>query len=243
MDIWKKMYEEAQKLYDPHEVSDFVYANHVVAAVEAEDGQIFTGFCMEGTCGVFHLCAERAALFNMYQFSGQTKVKKVLAFRDKPPYGGSSGMPCGACREFLLELNAENKDAEFMMDYNRRKTVKVAELMPYWWGEERASKFNEKQKSQYNSGSFYYNLKNELKKLKKLEKVVDKNQKGCIIVRVENNNSGPLVKGLRHRLFTAVTRVRIPYGLWYVAVETLDEKKFQKNLKKFQKSVDKRKRL
>ena len=51
-------------------------------------------------------------------------------------------MPCGACREFLLELNAENKDAEFMMDYNIRKTVKVAELIPYWWGEERASKFN-----------------------------------------------------------------------------------------------------
>ena len=22
MDIWEKMYEEAQKLYDPHEVSD-----------------------------------------------------------------------------------------------------------------------------------------------------------------------------------------------------------------------------
>ena len=44
--------------------------------VEAEDGQIFTGFCMEGTCMFFHLCAERAALFNMYQFSGQTKVKK-----------------------------------------------------------------------------------------------------------------------------------------------------------------------
>ena len=26
---------------------------------------------------------------------------------------------------------------------------------------------------------------------------------------------GPLVKGLRHRLFTAVTRVRIPYGLYH----------------------------
>ena len=81
MDIWEKMYEEAQKLYNPHEVSDFVYANHVVAAVEAEDGQIFTGFCMEGTCGVFHLCAERAALFNMYQFSGQTKVKSLSLSR------------------------------------------------------------------------------------------------------------------------------------------------------------------
>ena len=54
-----------------------------MATVEAEDGQIFTGFCMEGTCGVFHLCAERAALFNMYQESGQTKVKRIIAFRDQ----------------------------------------------------------------------------------------------------------------------------------------------------------------
>ena len=82
-----------------------------------------------------------------------------------------------------------------------------------------------------------------MQKMKKDKKGVDKGEKVCIIVRVENNNSGPLVKGLRHRLFTAVTRVRIPYGLWYVADGTLDEKKFQKNLKKFQKSVDKRKRL
>ena len=74
--------------------------------------------------------------------------------------------------------------------------------------------------------------------MKKIEKVVDKFEKGCIIVRVENN-SGPLVKGLRHRLFTAVTRVRIPYGLWYIADGTLDEKV----LKKFQKGVDKRKQL
>ena len=70
-----------------------------------------------------------------------------------------------------------------------------------------------------------------MQKIKKFKKVVDKLEKVCIIVRVENN-SGPLVKGLRHRLFTAVTRVRIPYGLWYVAVEALDEKSFKKISKK-----------
>ena len=75
-----------------------------------------------------------------------------------------------------------------------------------------------------------------MQKMKKDKKGVDKGEKVCIIVRVENNNSGPLVKGLRHRLFTAVTRVRIPYGLWYVADEILIEKKFQK-------SVDKKKQL
>ena len=62
-----------------------------------------------------------------------------------------------------------------------------------------------------------------MQKKEKTEKVVDKSEKVCIIVRVENN-SGPLVKGLRHRLFTAVTRVRIPYGLWCIVVEALDEK-------------------
>lgn len=143
MDIWEKMYEQAKSLYRPHEVSDFIYANHVVAAVEAEDGQIYTGFCMEGTCGVFHLCAERAALFNMYQASGQTKVKRILAFRDQPPMGGSSGMPCGACREFIMELNPENAQTEFMMDYAKRETITIAELMPYWWGQERAEKWEE----------------------------------------------------------------------------------------------------
>ena len=30
MDIWQKMYEQAQALYHPQEVSDFVYAKHVV---------------------------------------------------------------------------------------------------------------------------------------------------------------------------------------------------------------------
>ena len=44
MDIWQKMYEKAQALYQPQEVSDFVYARHVVAALEAEDGQILRAF-------------------------------------------------------------------------------------------------------------------------------------------------------------------------------------------------------
>ena len=86
---------------------------------------------------VFHLCAERAAAFNMYQYSGQTKMKRVLAFRDKPPYGGGSGMPCGACREFLMELNPENRHLEFMLDFEKRETITLGELMPYWWGQER----------------------------------------------------------------------------------------------------------
>ncbi|WP_260424753.1 cytidine deaminase family protein [Streptococcus minor] len=104
-------------------MSAFVYANHVVAAIEAEDGQIFTGFCFEATADVFHLCAERAAAFNMYQESDQTRIRRN---------GDGSGMPCGACREFLIQLNSENTKTEFLQDYESRTSVTLGELMPYW---------------------------------------------------------------------------------------------------------------
>lgn len=80
MDIWEKLYLEAKALYAPHEVSDFVYARHVVAAVEAADGQIFTGFCMEGTCGVFHLCAERALSSTCINKQDRPRSSALLLF-------------------------------------------------------------------------------------------------------------------------------------------------------------------
>lgn len=84
------------------------------------------------------------ALFNMYQETGQTKVKRIIAFRDQPPHGGPSGMPCGACREFLMELHPDNRNLEFMVDYETRQTITLGELLPLWWGEERAQQFEEK---------------------------------------------------------------------------------------------------
>ena len=46
-------------------------------------------------------------------------------------------MPCGACREFLYQLNEENESMEILVDYETRETVTLRELMPDWWGKER----------------------------------------------------------------------------------------------------------
>ena len=137
MDIWEKLYEAAKAQYHPEEVTPFICAHHVVCALEAENGEIFTGFCIEGCSGVMNLCAERVAALNMYVNSGQTRVKRLIAFRDQPPCGGGSGMPCGACREFLLQLDERNAETEIMSDYENRTTVTLQELMPDWWGYER----------------------------------------------------------------------------------------------------------
>lgn len=139
MDIWEKLYNAAKKEYHPEEISPFIEAHHVVCAIEAENGEIYTGFCIEGASGVINLCAERVAGLNMYIQSGQTVVKRMIAFRNEPPKA-NGGMPCGACREFFLQLSDKNKDMEILTDYENRKTVKMIDLMPGWWGWKRYKK-------------------------------------------------------------------------------------------------------
>lgn len=139
MDIWEKLYNAAKKEYHPEEISPFIEAHHVVCAIEAENGEIYTGFCIEGASGVINLCAERMAGLNMYIQSGQTVVKRMIAFRNEPPKA-NGGMPCGACREFFLQLSDKNKDMEILTDYENRKTVKLIDLMPGWWGWKRYKK-------------------------------------------------------------------------------------------------------
>ena len=143
MDIWEELYQKASALYHPQDVSPFVYAHHVVCALESESGEIFTGFCIESCSGVLDLCAERVAALNMYASSGQTVVRRLIAFRDRPPYGGGSGMPCGACREFFMQLSEKNKDMEIMVSFDAHETVRLHELMPNWWGAERYEKKTE----------------------------------------------------------------------------------------------------
>lgn len=143
MDIWEELYQKASALYHPQDVSPFVYAHHVVCALESESGEIFTGFCIESCSGVLDLCAERVAALNMYASSGQTVVRRLIAFRDRPPYGGGSGMPCGACREFFMQLSEKNKDMEIMVNFDTHETVRLHELMPNWWGAERYEKKTE----------------------------------------------------------------------------------------------------
>lgn len=142
-DIWERMYLAAKEQYHPQEVSPFIYAHHVVAALEAENGEIYTGFCVEGACGVMDLCAERVAALNMYLQSGQTVVKRLICFRDKPPAREDNMLPCGACREYFMQLNLTNQNMEILVDYASRETVRLAELIPGWWGMERYKNISE----------------------------------------------------------------------------------------------------
>lgn len=84
------MYLKAKERYDPKEVSPYIYAQYVVCAIKSENGEIYTVFCIESCGGVLDLCAKRIAALNMDINSGQTVIKRLIAFRDRAPFDEGS---------------------------------------------------------------------------------------------------------------------------------------------------------
>ena len=48
--------------------------------------------------------------------------------------------PCGRCREFISQLNDKNIEAEVLI--NRKKSMKLKELLPYDWREAKMSEID-----------------------------------------------------------------------------------------------------
>lgn len=47
---------------------------------------------------------------------------------------GNVGSPCGACREYMMQLDRNSADIQILLDLETRKTVTLGELIPDWWG-------------------------------------------------------------------------------------------------------------
>ena len=126
--IWKTMYQAAKEAQNPRRISDYVTAGEVAAAIASASGKIYTGVCID-TCSTLGICAERNAIFNMIT-CGESQISKVLAILPD----GTTGAPCGACRELMVQLMPGTyQDVEIMLDYEKEKIVTLGELTPHWW--------------------------------------------------------------------------------------------------------------
>ncbi len=131
MDIWQKLYNEARKVQNDRTVSPFIEAGGVAAAILTKSGNIYLGVCIDTACGL-GMCAERAAIVNMITM-GESYIDKVVAVMED----GRVGPPCGACREFMMQLDKDSGDIEILVDLESRRTVRLSELYPNFWGEVR----------------------------------------------------------------------------------------------------------
>lgn len=127
-EIWNRLYEAAKAVQNYRKISNYIEAGGVAAAIESESGKIYTGVCVD-TASTLGICAERNAMFNMIT-NGENRIKRVLAIMPN----GKCGAPCGACREFMVQLMSDNYDnIEIMVDYENNKIMKLKELTPEWW--------------------------------------------------------------------------------------------------------------
>ncbi len=131
MDMWNTLYEKAREVQSSRTVSPFIEAGGVAAALLTKSGSIYVGVCMDTCCGL-GMCAERNAVANMLT-CGDSEIERLVAVMPD----GKVGLPCGACRELLMQLHKNSGEIEILADRETKETVKLCELVPDWWGKER----------------------------------------------------------------------------------------------------------
>ena len=126
--IWKMLYERAKAVQCERKLSPLMEVGSVGAAILTDQGNIYTGICIDTACGM-GMCAERNAIANMLT-NGESRILKVVAVMPD----GSSGTPCGVCREFMMQLGKESAEIEILLSLEPLKTVRLGEQLPDWWG-------------------------------------------------------------------------------------------------------------
>ncbi len=129
--VWEELYDKALDVRNPREVSGMISAGAVSAVILTKAHKIYTGVCID-TASSLGMCAERNAIANMLT-NQDNEVKKLVCINSK----GDVGLPCGACREFLMQLSKDSTDIEILKDINTKEVIKLKELMPSWWGYDR----------------------------------------------------------------------------------------------------------
>ncbi len=125
---WQDLYELARSKLNPRRISPLIEAGAVAAAILTDRGNVYTGVCIDTAC-TLGMCAERNAIANMIT-NGESRIVKLVATIE-----GRVGSPCGACREYLMQLDARSGDMEILVDLATLRTVRLRELIPDWWAE------------------------------------------------------------------------------------------------------------
>ena len=129
--VWEELYEHAKNVRNPRDVSGMITAGGVGAAILTKNHNIYTGVCID-TASTLGMCGERNAIANMIT-NGENEITKLVCVDSK----GDVGSPCGACREYMMQLSKNSKNIEILKDIDSKEIVLLEELVPDWWGYDR----------------------------------------------------------------------------------------------------------
>ena len=123
---FEKLLAEAKSVLNPRNLSENACAGSVAAALLTDKGNIYRGVCIDVPCSM-GFCAEHAAIAAMIT-AGESRIVKLAAVCD----GEGIVAPCGRCREFMYQINAENRNTEILLNNG---VVTLNDLLPHIWNE------------------------------------------------------------------------------------------------------------
>lgn len=99
-------------------------AGSVAAALKTKKGSIYTGICLDLSCGI-GFCAEHAAIAEMLK-ARETEIAMIVAV-------SADGIlpPCGRCREMMAQVNRQNLNTQIILPSQRIRPLH--ELLPEYW--------------------------------------------------------------------------------------------------------------
>lgn len=130
---WDRLYCAARSIQTRRDVSPFIVAGPVASALMTVNGNIYTGICIDMACSL-GMCAERNAISTMIT-NGEKHISKILAVNTD----GTIIMPCGSCREFMMQLSNDSPKIEVLTDYESKTAVSLGSLVSNWWGTDQFS--------------------------------------------------------------------------------------------------------
>ena len=108
-----------------------ISAGQVGAAILTKNHIIYTGVCID-TASTLGMCGERNAIANMIT-NGENDIIKLVCVDSKC----NVGSPCGACREYMMQLSKNSKNIEILKNIDTKEIVRLEDLIPDWWGKTR----------------------------------------------------------------------------------------------------------
>jgi len=123
-----KLVAAAKSVLGRIKLRDDFDAGDVAAAIRTASGNIYTGICIDLSCGL-GFCAEVAAVADMLKHR-ETQIVAVVAM-DKH---GVLRAPCGRCRETMFQVDRRNQQCRVLLPGNREALLQ--DLLPEHWLED-----------------------------------------------------------------------------------------------------------
>ena len=107
------------------------YSNFPVgAALECDDGTVYTGCNVENAAYPAGICAERNAIFHAVA-EGHTRFRRIVIAGQSRDFC----VPCGMCRQVMREFSTDLEIICLNAD-GSEQTFTLAELLPHSFGPE-----------------------------------------------------------------------------------------------------------